>query len=100
MYYPNIVTHSFNYIFPRCDGSREDYEYPCYPIMYPKPSRQCTMFTRSAAACQTDPTHIKKREQLNLITSYIDGSQIYGSSLQQANNLRDFTQGNNLSMKI
>ena len=54
------------------------------------------MFTRSAAACQTDPTNIKVREQLNLITSYIDGSQIYGSSLEQANELRDFTEGKNI----
>ena len=62
--------------------------------MYAKPSRDCTMFTRSAAACQTDPTNIKSREQLNLITSYIDGSQVYGSSLEEANTLRDFTAGN------
>ena len=82
-----------NHIFSRCDSSPQDFEYPCYPIMYPKPSRECTMFTRSAAACQTDPTNIKVREQLNLITSYIDGSQIYGSSLEQANELRDFTEG-------
>jgi hypothetical protein len=57
------------------------------------------MFTRSAAACQTDPTNIKNREQLNLITSYIDGSQIYGSSLEQANKLRDLTQGKNTSAR-
>ena len=54
------------------------------------------MFTRSAAACQTDPTNIKSREQLNTITSYIDGSQIYGSSLEEANALRASTEGKNI----
>ena len=81
----------------RCDGSSEDYVYPCYPIMYPKPSRECTMFTRSAAACQTDPKKIAVREQLNLITSYIDGSQIYGSSVKQAIALRATSKGKNIA---
>lgn len=71
-----------------CDGSPEDYEPPCFPIMYPDGS-ECTMFTRSAAACQTDSENVAPREQLNTITSFIDGSQIYGSSSEVAENLRD-----------
>ena len=71
-----------------CDGSPEDYEPPCFPIMYPDGS-QCTMFTRSAVACQTDNENVAPREQLNTITSFIDGSQIYGSSSEVAENLRD-----------
>ena len=71
-----------------CDGAPEDYEPPCFPIMYPDGS-ECTMFTRSAAACQTDSENVAPREQLNTITSFIDGSQIYGSSSEVAENLRD-----------
>ena len=58
--------------------------------MYPESEEECTRFTRSAAACQTDSKNIKPREQLNLITSYIDGSQIYGSSLEHSKSLRDY----------
>ena len=71
-----------------CDGSPEDFEPPCFPIMYPDGSA-CTMFTRSAAACQTDNENVTPREQLNTITSFIDGSQIYGSSSEVAKRLRD-----------
>ena len=71
-----------------CDGSPEDYEPPCFPIMYPDGS-ECAMFTRSAATCQTDSENVAPREQLNTITSFIDGSQIYGSSSEVVENLRD-----------
>ena len=72
-----------------CDESFEDFEPPCFPIMYPDGSG-CTMFTRSAAACQNDNENVTPREQLNTITSFIDGSQIYGSSNHVAERLRDF----------
>lgn len=49
----------------------------------------CTMFTRSAATCQSDKENITPREQLNTITAFIDGSQIYGSSTEVAQRLRD-----------
>lgn len=80
---------------PNCDGSAVDFEPPCYPIMYPDGS-SCTMFTRSAAACQTDNENITPREQLNTITAFIDGSQIYGSSSEVAQRLRDLNSGRGL----
>lgn len=56
--------------------------------MYPD-SSQCSMFTRSAAACQSGDGEVLQRQQLNTITSYIDGSVVYGSSNDIARQLRD-----------
>ncbi|KAH9415049.1 hypothetical protein DERP_013519 [Dermatophagoides pteronyssinus] len=55
-------------------------------------SQTCINFVRSAPAvnpkCRFGP-----REQLNQISSYIDGDHIYGPSLQQESRLRQFQGG-------
>ncbi|OTF80786.1 hypothetical protein BLA29_003300, partial [Euroglyphus maynei] len=55
-------------------------------------SQTCINFVRSAPAvnpkCKFGP-----REQLNQLTSYIDGDNIYGPSLQQESRLRQFKGG-------
>ena len=48
----------------------------------------CLHFTRSTAFCTSSP-----REQFNLITSYIDGSNIYGSDQTTVDLLREFSGG-------
>ncbi|XP_065060841.1 uncharacterized protein LOC135688065 isoform X3 [Rhopilema esculentum] len=73
---------------PKCDWSADDFDAPCFPIMYPRNGGECTMFTRSAAACQTNKDRIEQRQQLNTITSYMDASSVYGSSKKQADKLR------------
>lgn len=75
---------------------------PCFPIkidpaLDPRiTNRQCMEFTRSSAACGSGDTSVffsqlQKREQLNQLTSFIDGSQVYGSSLDLAISLRNLT---------
>ena len=49
----------------------------------------CQPFTRSDAIC----SHENTREQFNSITSYIDGSNVYGSDTATAHKLRGKTGG-------
>lgn len=73
---------------------------PCFPIPVPandhRISRECLPFSRSSAVCGTGAASLLTgdtgvhRQQLNGITSYIDGSHIYGSSNYTASKLRRF----------
>ena len=74
---------------------------PCYPIEVPKndarvQNRRCIDFFRSSAICGSGMTsvffnEIQVREQINQLTAFIDGSQVYGFSDELSSNLRDGT---------
>ena len=76
-----------------------DNQPPCFPIAIPENDPRirrhgCMQFTRSSAVCGTGTTSVffsavTPREQMNQITSYIDASTVYGSSEEEARNLRD-----------
>ncbi|XP_067679881.1 peroxidasin-like [Haliotis asinina] len=67
---------------------------PCFPIPIPAGDRQfknCMEFSRSRPLETTSESC--HREQLNLLTAYIDGSNVYGGSKEEADKLRTFRSG-------
>ncbi len=52
-------------------------------------SRDCIEFTRSSATFGDVSCTLGKREQLNLVTQWLDGSHIYGTNDAQLEKLRD-----------
>ncbi|NXC41740.1 PERM Myeloperoxidase, partial [Penelope pileata] len=67
---------------------------PCFPIKIPpndpriRNTRDCIPFFRSAPACDSGKA---TREQINALTSFLDGSVVYGSEEPLAHKLRDHT---------
>ncbi|NWH58032.1 PERM Myeloperoxidase, partial [Geococcyx californianus] len=67
---------------------------PCFPIKIPpddpriKNTKDCLPFFRSAATCSNGRA---TRDQINALTSFLDGSVVYGSEVPLANKLRDWT---------
>ncbi|XP_069018977.1 eosinophil peroxidase [Embiotoca jacksoni] len=67
---------------------------PCYPIQIPLSDprygvQSCMPFFRSAPSCGAGVLPHRHREQLNAITSFVDGSMVYGSSSSLASALRN-----------
>lgn len=89
-------------MFSSCDSICHN-DAPCFPIPVPKDDprirRECMPFTRSSAVCGTGAPsllvgtkHIH-REQINVITSYIDGSMLYSSIDSTAGKIRELETG-------
>ncbi|XP_078539680.1 myeloperoxidase-like isoform X2 [Lissotriton helveticus] len=67
---------------------------PCFPLRIPPKDpnisnkSDCIPYFRSAPACNEGSI---VREQINIATSFIDGSQVYGSDMELATRLRNLT---------
>ena len=77
---------------------------PCFPIQIPEndprfQKQKCMNFVRSAATCRSGVNVTAPRQQINQITSYIDASNVYGSSDEEAKRLRDLNS-NNGTLKV
>ncbi|CAF3402562.1 unnamed protein product [Rotaria socialis] len=89
----------------RCISSCS-FEPPCYPIRIPDDDHlrqergSCLEFVRSAAIClsgETSFVHLPyRREQINSLTSFFDASNVYGSTIQDAWDLRERSSGKGL----
>ncbi|XP_013777552.2 uncharacterized protein LOC106462198, partial [Limulus polyphemus] len=82
-----------------CEVALSEFHPECYPVRVPekdpvfgKRGQNCIEYTRSCTAPRTGCT-LGAREQINQVTSYIDGSAIYGASVYEANILRAFRKG-------
>ena len=84
-----------NYLSSSCTNPlNPNFIYPCFPVTQPTSSRrliQFVPFVRSFAACQADSTQREQRQQVDNITHYVDGSNIYGSMDSVAAQLRNVT---------
>ncbi len=76
---------------------------PCFPIPVPENDtrikRQCMPFTRSSAVCGTGAPSVLLgskhilREQINILSSYIDGSMVYSPIESTAEKIRALGTG-------
>ncbi|KAJ7988928.1 hypothetical protein DPEC_G00314270 [Dallia pectoralis] len=74
---------------------------PCFPIQFPpgdprqaRSGARCMFFVRSSPVCGSGMTSLLMnsvfpREQINQLTSYIDASNVYGSSRHESKEVRD-----------
>ncbi|XP_054709398.1 uncharacterized protein LOC129219104 [Uloborus diversus] len=89
----------------KCCGVEKNQFHPeCYPIRVPsndpvfgRSSQNCMEYVRSCSAPRIGCT-LGPREQINQVTSFLDASVVYGSSVEEANVLRTF-QGGQLKMQ-
>ncbi|KAK8739717.1 hypothetical protein OTU49_003162 [Cherax quadricarinatus] len=99
---PSISSESFH-DGVNCQRSC-DYASPCFPIEIPPDDprirhHRCMEFTRSSGICGSGMTSVffntvLPREQINQLTSYIDASQVYGSSAGEMRLIRNLTHDN------
>ncbi|KAF8790333.1 uncharacterized protein LOC129959954 isoform X2 [Argiope bruennichi] len=82
-----------------CGVEKQQFHPECYPIRVPptdpvfgRRNQNCMEYARSCTAPRIGCT-LGPREQINQVTSFLDASVIYGSSVNEANKLRTFKGG-------
>ncbi|KAL1518075.1 hypothetical protein ABEB36_001755 [Hypothenemus hampei] len=108
MQWGQFLDHDLDHALPSVSSESWDgidckktckYAAPCYPMDVPEDdprisNRRCIDFVRTSAICGSGMTSIlfgtpQHREQINQLTSFIDGSMIYGYSDELAREVRD-----------
>lgn len=74
-----------------CPNSVKDFKYPCFPMKFDHHNTRCTGFARSKPVCKQSNFNDyggRKREQINMVTAYIDAGVVYGNNEKAARKLR------------
>ena len=77
--------------FYRCDVFNS-WQYPCFPVLFNTNGSPCSRNGRSHATCSSQ-AYITSREQMNALSAFIDGSQIYSSDSAMFTRLRSTGNG-------
>jgi len=99
-----FLTHDFSAHGDISDSKGNEFECPCgttsafcdnvaMPSDETIMKQSCMQFTRSSASFPTYDCRMDYREQVNLMSSFIDASQVYGENLNTSLNLRLKTGG-------
>lgn len=104
-----IVVHDINFGAPTfdekgegircCDKPPDDWHPACYVFdvpandtFYTMFNRTCMNFVRLSSSLRPN-CPLGPREPMNIVSGYLDGSSVYGSNSQQANDLREHKGG-------
>ncbi|VIO94957.1 Uncharacterized protein BM_BM8113 [Brugia malayi] len=96
-----LLTDEVEILLPCC-GTKFKQHSECKPIMVPKNDPNysnlpdCLSYTRTAPAPHPN-CKLGSREQANQVTSFLDASIIYGTTIQQARAIRTFKNGHLLT---
>ena len=85
-------------IFTECDGKTKDeecfeIELPPNDLFYAARNQTCIHLTRSEPHCSSRWPPGTEREQQNVLTSFIDASNVYGSETDRSKRLRSMVRG-------
>ena len=69
------------FCFYRC-CSYNAWQYPCFPLLFDTKTSKCSLNGRSRPICNKQ-AYLTPRQQLNELSAFIDGSQIYSNNENQ-----------------
>lgn len=75
----------------KCDVSNS-WQYPCFPLLFDTTTNNCSANGRSTAVC-SNRAYLSPRQQMNALSAFVDGSQIYDNQKAHFELLRDNTDG-------